>query len=197
GDQQLFRGLQAAAVGTARRPGRGDDDAGDPVRAGVPGGAPPGLHGRRRQRLSARGIATERDSGMAQRSTVPVVREPERVLPVAHTPEVLVVGGGIAGIMAALAAGRSGARTLLVERFGSLGGTGTAAMMSLFYVPYAASRGLVRELFDRLIARGGAIPGEFVVYDAEMYKVTALEMLAEAGVQVLLHTLVGDGIVGE
>jgi hypothetical protein len=123
------------------------------------------------------------------------VREAERELPVAHTPDVLVVGGGIAGIMAALAAGRSGARTLLVERFGSLGGTGTAAMMSLFYVPYAASRGLVRELFDRLIARGGAIPGEFVVYDAEIYKVLALDLLAEAGVQVLLHTLVSDVIL--
>src|SRR5262249_24100398 len=127
GDQQLLRGLQAAAVGTARRAGRGDDDAGHPVRPGLPRGARPGLHGRRRQGLSG-AIATERESGMTQGSTVPVVREPERVLPVAHTPEVLVVGGGIAGIMAALAAGRSGARTLLVERFGSLGGTGTAAM---------------------------------------------------------------------
>src|SRR5437879_13214514 len=68
-------------------------------------------------------------------------------------------------------------------------------MMNLFYVPYAASRGLVRELFDRLIAAGGAIPGEFVVYDPELYKVTALDMLAEAGVEVLLHTLVSDAIM--
>ena len=60
---------------------------------------------------------------MAQGSTSAVVREPERVLPVAHTPEVLMVSGGIAGIMAVLVAGHSGARTLLVERFGSLGGT--------------------------------------------------------------------------
>lgn len=123
------------------------------------------------------------------------VREPERELPVAHRPDVLVAGGGIAGFMAAVAAGRTGARTLLVERFGSLGGTGTAAMMHLFYVPYAASRGLVRELFDRLIGQGSAIPGEFVVYDAEAYKVTALDMLAEAGVEVLLHTLVSDVVV--
>lgn len=122
------------------------------------------------------------------------VIEPLRDVPVAFDTAVLVVGGGIAGVMAALASGRSGARTLLVERFGSLGGTGTAAMMNLFYVPYAASRGLVRELFDRLIARGGAIPGEFVVYDPELYKVTALDMLAEAGVEVLLHTLVSDVI---
>jgi FAD-dependent oxidoreductase family protein len=123
------------------------------------------------------------------------VVEAARDLPVAHETDVLVVGGGIAGVMAALAAGRTGARTLLVERFGSLGGTGTAAMMNLFYVPYAASRGLVRELFDRLIARGGAIPGEFVVYDPELYKVTALEMLAEANVRVLLHTLVSDVVM--
>ncbi len=122
------------------------------------------------------------------------VIESVREVPVAYDTDVLVVGGGIAGVMAALASGRSGGRTLLVERFGSLGGTGTAAMMNLFYVPYAASRGLVRELFDRLIARGGAIPGEFVVYDPELYKVTALDMLSEAGVRVLLHTLVSDVI---
>jgi hypothetical protein len=122
------------------------------------------------------------------------VLEPARHLPVAAETDVLVVGGGIAGVMAGIASGRGGARTLVVERFGSLGGTGTAAMMNLFYVPYAASRGLVRELFDRLIARGGAIPGEFVVYDPELYKVTALDLLAEAGVDVLLHTLVA-GVV--
>jgi hypothetical protein len=123
------------------------------------------------------------------------ITEPVREIGVAHATDVLVVGGGIAGVMAALASGRSNGKTLLVERFGSLGGTGTAAMMNLFYVPYAASRGLVRELFDRLIASGGAIPGEFVVYDPELYKVTALEMLREAGVEILLHTLVSDVIM--
>src|SRR5207245_3257469 len=123
------------------------------------------------------------------------VVEPACEVTVAHDVDVLVVGGGIAGVMAALASGRTGARTLLGERFGALGGTGTAAMMNLFYVPYAATSGPVRELFDRLIAAGGAIPGEFVVYDPELYKVTTLDMLAEAGVKVLLHTLVSDVIV--
>jgi FAD dependent oxidoreductase len=123
--------------------------------------------------------------------------EPSRDIPVARETDVLVVGGGIAGVMAALAAGRCGARTLLAERFGSLGGTGTSAMMNLFYVPYPASRGPIRELFDRLIAQGGAIPGEFVVYDPELYKVTALDMLAEARVEILLHTLVSDVVMGE
>jgi hypothetical protein len=125
------------------------------------------------------------------------VCEPFRELPVARKVDVLVVGGGISGLLAAVAAGRSGVRTLVVERFGSLGGTGTSAMMNLFYVPYEMSRGLVRELFDRLIARGGAIPGEFVVYDPELYKVTALEMLAEAKVDVLLHTLVSDVVMDD
>jgi hypothetical protein len=125
------------------------------------------------------------------------VCEPLRELPVARKVDVLVVGGGISGLLAAVAAGRCGARTLVVERFGSLGGTGTAAMMNLFYVPYEMSRGLVRELFDRLIARGGAIPGQFVVYDPELYKVTALEMLAEAQVDVLLHTLVSDVVMDD
>jgi hypothetical protein len=123
------------------------------------------------------------------------VVEEARELPVADEADVLVVGGGIAGVMAALGAARSGARTLVVERFGSLGGTGTAAMMNLFYVPYEASRGLVRELFDRLIAKGGAIPGDFVVYDPELYKVVALEMLAEADARVLLHTVVADVVM--
>src|SRR5947209_18411474 len=94
------------------------------------------------------------------------VIEPAREIPVARDVDVLVVVGGIAGVMAALASGRTAARTLLVERFGSLVGTGAAAMMNLFYVHYAATSGPVRELFGRLIAAGGAVPGALVVGDA-------------------------------
>src|SRR5579871_2860973 len=55
------------------------------------------------------------------------VREPERRLPVYGDYEVVVLGGGPAGIAAAAAAAGAGRRTLLIERYGFLGGMGTAA----------------------------------------------------------------------
>ena len=55
------------------------------------------------------------------------VTEPERKLPVAGAYDVVVLGGGPAGIAAAACAARGGAPTLLVERYGFLGGMGTAA----------------------------------------------------------------------
>src|SRR5690606_8066116 len=58
--------------------------------------------------------------------------EPERRTPVLGEPEVLVVGGGAAGIAAACAAARSGVETLLIERFGFLGGTLTAVTLGGF-----------------------------------------------------------------
>jgi hypothetical protein len=54
--------------------------------------------------------------------------EPAHDLPIASTADVIVVGGGPAGIAAALAAARTGASTILVERFGYLGGTATASL---------------------------------------------------------------------
>ncbi|MEA3022014.1 MAG: hypothetical protein QOK01_866, partial [Alphaproteobacteria bacterium] len=52
--------------------------------------------------------------------------EPERKIPVRHDHEVVVLGGGPAGIAAAAAAAGAGRRTLLIERYGFLGGMGTA-----------------------------------------------------------------------
>ena len=56
--------------------------------------------------------------------------EPARRLPILDEADVLVVGGGPGGIGAAVAAARNGARTILVERFGSFGGTWTAGLLS-------------------------------------------------------------------
>jgi glycerol-3-phosphate dehydrogenase len=57
------------------------------------------------------------------------VVEPERRLPVLRDVDVLVVGGGTSGCAAAVAAARRGLRTALLDRYGFLGGTATAAMV--------------------------------------------------------------------
>lgn len=56
--------------------------------------------------------------------------EPAREVPVVRDVDVIVVGGGPAGLAAAIAAARAGAKTVLVERFGYLGGTATASLMA-------------------------------------------------------------------
>ena len=90
-----------------------------------------------------------------------VVREPARETPVRAETDVLVVGGGTAGVAAAVAAARNGAEVLLVERYGYLGGLATGGMIILLLTmddgrgrPVVG--GLCQEVTDRLAARGAA-----------------------------------------
>ena len=69
------------------------------------------------------------------------VSEPGRNTPLLGEYEVVVLGGGPAGIAAALAAGRSGRSTLLIERYGFMGGAGTAAGLSTFCGLHAVVHG--------------------------------------------------------
>src|SRR3984885_7389667 len=84
--------------------------------------------------------------------------------------DVLVVGGGNAGCAAAIAAARCGARTLLVERYGFLGGTATAAMVGPWMTFHSGEArivgGIAQEIVERLVARGGS-PGH--IRDASDY----------------------------
>lgn len=131
--------------------------------------------------------------------------EPQRRTPVIGEPEVLVVGGGAAGIAAACAAARSGASTLLIERFGFLGGTLTAVTLGGFCGTHAivddarlarVVGGLYLDLEDRLRQRSavsdpvrqGRILG--VPYDSVCLKLVADEMLAAHRAVALLHTQV-------
>jgi len=89
------------------------------------------------------------------------VREAARDTPVAHEAEVLVVGGGSAGVAAAVAAARAGADTLLVERYGYLGGLATGGLIILLLTlddgrGRQAVAGICQEVTERLVAAGAA-----------------------------------------
>jgi len=117
------------------------------------------------------------------------IEEPARRIPLVRDVDVLVVGGGAAGIGAAVGASRAGARTLLVERNGFLGGVATAVMMTTWNVPSRCLAGISRELFEGLLKRGGAIDGgPTIPYDPETFKEVAEGACLEAGVELLYYT---------
>ena len=133
-------------------------------------------------------------------------REPE------FSAGVLVIGGGPAGVCAAIAAARNGAKTLLIEQNGFSGGMATAGLVGPFMTCYDKSgetmiiRGIFEEIVNRLTERGGAVHPSAVragtaytswiveghdhctPFDAELLKVLLDDMLQEAGVDVLYHT---------
>lgn len=125
--------------------------------------------------------------------------------------DVIVVGGGTAGSIAAVAAARCGARTCLVERTGHLGGTCFAlANVTPFHNSRGEQvvRGLPQELIERIVKRGGAregghlpnpagIGGSFTPVDPEAMKVVLFEMAADAGVELWLHSLLVGAIVDD
>ena len=78
--------------------------------------------------------------------TVNSIREPERDLPVRGEYDVVVLGGGPAGIAAAASAAALGRRTLMVERYGFLGGMGTAAGVTTFCGLHANVHGEHRQV---------------------------------------------------
>ncbi len=125
--------------------------------------------------------------------------------------DVVIAGGGPAGINAAIAAGRLGMKTMLVERYGFLGGMSTAALVYPWMTFHTENgkqviKGIAQEIVDRLMEAGGS-PGHlrdtigFVYsvtpYRPEVYQVLALEMLQEAGVSILLHSFIDDAMVEE
>jgi hypothetical protein len=132
------------------------------------------------------------------------IRERPTDTPVFGEYDVVVLGGGPAGIAAAAAAARAGRSTLLVERYGFLGGMGTAAGVTNFCGLHANVRGEIRQVVhgvaDDLLARIDALGGlntphmifgriAAQAYDTAAYKIAADELLASAGAEVLFHAL--------
>jgi hypothetical protein len=127
------------------------------------------------------------------------VREASRELPVAGSYDVIVCGGGPSGLVAATAAARNGARTLLIERYGFVGGMSTSALVT----PISEFRhfgkqhigGIPLELLRKAADLGGANveleSGNYPVND-EILKLAAQRLLLESGVTLLYHTWFAD-----
>ena len=142
--------------------------------------------------------------------------EPARRLPVINDVDVLVAGGGTGGVFAALAAAREGVKTALVEWKGYTGGIaveGGTALHSYYNLwkgfPGVEKRQLVKgipeEFIQRLYTEGGTAghcemdryydyDSVCTAIDTEIYKRVTLEMLAEAGVEIYLNTMLVDAI---
>jgi hypothetical protein len=136
--------------------------------------------------------------------------------------DVIVVGGGVAGWSAAVAAARAGADTLVIERFPYFGGTATASLMANIVGfrnqvkpnGIQTTKGLGEELILNLIDMGGAeksrnayeseqradVKGDLsynYAFDTEKFKYATLKMAVDAGVKILFHTWFSDVIMDD
>ena len=121
-------------------------------------------------------------------ATEMIIEEPARRVPVVRTCDVMIAGAGPAGMAAAIAAARAGAKTCLVDTHGCLGGIWTAGLLAWMFE--MGQPGIPREITRRLDSMGARIgtDPDCYTYDIEQMKLLLETMCAEAGVAFQLHT---------
>ena len=140
---------------------------------------------------------------MTKEEPLGYVSEPQKQVPIAYDVDVAVVGGGLAGIFSAIAAGRLGAKTLLLDRFAALGGNlgpamivgGSVAGEAPVTLPGGLA-GIPRELNDRM----EALHVETAHRYADITNIIshlAAQMALDAGVEILVPVWVGDPIIAD
>jgi len=134
--------------------------------------------------------------------------EPQKKIPVLDEADVIVVGGGPAGIGAALSAAQNGAKTILLEQFGSLGGMQTQCFQASFsFIDHEIQGGVIQDVIYGLKRNGGLIKDTTadtrtgkgmgaIFFDVESYKYLLDQMMANAGVKPMFHVF-GVGAVKE
>ena len=138
---------------------------------------------------------------------IPKTYSLQRAIPVEEGYDVVVAGGGPAGCGAAIAAARLGAKVLLLEGSGCLGGMGTSGMVSLWYEISDGERmivgGIVREIIETMFSRGqlpnGRDPNVFqktlhggTSFHPEVLKRLLDELCLKAGVEIRFFTRLID-----
>lgn len=108
--------------------------------------------------------------------------------------DVVVAGGGVAGVAAAVAAARMGVRTCLLEASGTLGGTATQSLVTPFMKWISGGEpavgGIFREYLERLAKLGGIDWRQPAIFEPELFKVVLLELCVESGVEVWFNAVV-------
>lgn len=124
--------------------------------------------------------------------------EAQREIPVAGKSDVLVCGGGPAGIGAALAAARAGASVQLIEVAGCLGGVWTVGLLTKI-LDSENKTGIMAELLKEFAARGSAVAARSkgTVYDPEIAKLVLEELCVKAGVKIQLHTRLVGAVINQ
>ncbi|NLV30026.1 MAG: FAD-dependent oxidoreductase [Acidobacteria bacterium] len=125
--------------------------------------------------------------------------------------DVVIAGGGTSGVAAAIASARAGARTLLIERLGALGGQMNVSGPPGFAYAYMFNprreqiiAGIMEETHRRLLEAGHALPHttpdfrvgySFALVDPDYWGLLVFQMMAENNVELLLHSLVVDAVM--